>query len=120
LSTSEVAIRVLTLASSQNWLREQSEKWNKDLRFILRKIRVITLLLRHPAVPRHAKLVATCTLGYLVSPIQIIPSFIPIIGQLDDLAVLLTGIKLLRSLAPTPALAECVSRADSTASAGKM
>jgi uncharacterized membrane protein YkvA (DUF1232 family) len=80
LSTSEVAIRVLTLASSQNWLREQSEKWNKDLRFILRKIRVITLLLRHPAVPRHAKLVATCTLGDLVSPIQIIPPFIPIIG----------------------------------------
>jgi uncharacterized membrane protein YkvA (DUF1232 family) len=47
-----------------------------------------TLLLRHPAVPWHAKVVAACSVGYLLSPIQFIPTFIPVIGQLDDLAAL--------------------------------
>src|SRR5256885_4946771 len=117
---SEIAIRVPILASSRTWFREQSEKWNKDLRFPIRETRVITLLLRHPDVPWHAKLLGACTLGYLVSPIQIIPTFIPIIGQLDDLAVLFTGMKLLRALAPKPALAECESKADLSASVGRM
>ena len=103
----DVAITVPDLASGNSWLRAHSAKWNKDLKFLMRQIRILTLLLRHPAVPWPAKLVAAGTVGYLVSPIQLIPSFIPIIGQLDDIAVLLVGMKLLRRLAPKMVLAEC-------------
>ena len=98
--------------NDSSWLRAQSEKWSRDFKFLLRQTRVITLLLRHPAVPWNAKLVAGCTLAYLLSPIQVIPTFIPIIGQLDDLAVLIGGMKLIRLLTPKSVLAECESKLD--------
>ena len=103
----EIAIPVPDLANDDHLAGERSAKWNRDLKFLLRETRVVTLLLRHPDVPWHAKLIAACTLGYLLSPIQVIPTFIPVIGQLDDLAVLLIGMKLLRALTPRTVLAEC-------------
>jgi len=108
----EAAIGIPELASDESWLRQQALKWNRDVKFLIRETRVLSLLLRHPDAPWRAKVVAACTVGYLLSPIQIIPTFIPLIGQLDDLAVLLTGMKLLRRLAPTAALAECEAKAD--------
>jgi uncharacterized membrane protein YkvA (DUF1232 family) len=98
--------------NSSSWIQAQTEKWNRDFKFLIRHTRVLTLLLRHPEVPWQAKLVAACTRGYLFSPVQIIPTFIPIIGQLDDLAVLTVGMKLIRRLAPKSALAECESKGD--------
>jgi uncharacterized membrane protein YkvA (DUF1232 family) len=74
-----------------------------------------TLLLRHPAVPWHAKVVAACSVGYLLSPIQFIPTFIPVIGQLDDLAVLYVGMKLLRVLTPPTLLEESEAHAATAA-----
>jgi len=85
----------------------RTERWKRDLKFLFRQTRVLILLLRHPSVPWHAKLIAACTLGYLLSPIQLIPTFIPIVGQLDDLAVLFLGMKFLRMLAPDVVLADC-------------
>jgi uncharacterized membrane protein YkvA (DUF1232 family) len=73
----------------------------------------MTLILRHPNVPWSARLVAACALGYILSPIQLIPSFIPLIGQLDDLAVLLAGAKVVRVLVPSAVLAQCEGQAES-------
>lgn len=61
-------------------------------------------------MPWYSKLIAASTLGYIVSPIQLIPTFIPVIGQLDDLAVVIVGIKLLRILTPKAALTECEAK----------
>ena len=58
-------------------------------------------------MPWYARLVAACTAGYLFSPIQLIPSFIPLIGFLDDLLVLFAGVKLLQRITPPDVLAEC-------------
>jgi len=80
---------------------------------VVRQTRVMTLILRHPEVPWSAKFVAACALGYIVSPIQLIPSFIPVIGQLDDVAVLFLGAKLVRVIVPSAILAECEGRAES-------
>jgi len=101
--------------AGNSWFQAQTEKWNRDLKFLISNARVLTLLLRHPETPWHAKVVASCTLGYLFSPIHVIPTFIPIIGQLDEMAVLLVAMKLLRLLMPKAALAECQSKADLTA-----
>jgi uncharacterized membrane protein YkvA (DUF1232 family) len=49
--------------------------------------------------------------SYLLSPVQLIPTFIPVIGQLDDIVVLLIGMKLLRRLTPCDVIAECEERA---------
>jgi len=95
------------------WLQEQSTKWNGRLRSVVRQTRVMTFILKHPDVPWSAKCVAACALGYIFSPIQLIPSFIPVIGQLDDLTVLLVGAKLVRMLVPCALLAECEAKAES-------
>jgi uncharacterized membrane protein YkvA (DUF1232 family) len=62
---------------------------------------------RHPRVRWYARLVAACTAAYLFSPIQLIPSFIPVIGFLDDLLVLFVGVKLVQKLISPDVLAEC-------------
>jgi len=84
-------------------------RWFEGLRFLIRQTRIMTSILKHPQVPWHAKLVAGCTVGYLLSPIQLIPTPIPVIGQLDDLAVLIVGMKLVRILTPAALLEECSS-----------
>ena len=106
---------ITTRLDGNSWLRAQTEKWNRDFKFLIRHTRVMTLLLRHPQVPWYAKVVAACTRGYLFSPVQIIPTFIQIIGQIDELAVLIVGMKLIRWLAPNSVVAECESKADLTA-----
>jgi len=107
---SAVIVNVPISRSSNAWLRSQSAKCRQHLKLLLRQTHLITLILRHPDVPWYSKLIAASTLGYLVSPIQLIPTFIPVIGQLDDLAVVIIGIKLLRILTPKTALAECEAK----------
>jgi uncharacterized membrane protein YkvA (DUF1232 family) len=103
--------------SRPSWFRAQMARRRQDLEYVVWQIRVLGLAIKHPQVPWHAKLVAGCAVGYLVSPIQIIPTFIPVIGQLDDLFVLFIGMKLLRKWTPERVLAECETRARSSSSA---
>jgi uncharacterized membrane protein YkvA (DUF1232 family) len=60
----------------------------------------------------YAKLVAACMAGYLFSPIQLIPSYIPVIGFLDDFLVLFVGTKLLQRIIPPDVLINCRQLAD--------
>jgi uncharacterized membrane protein YkvA (DUF1232 family) len=94
---------------------QRSSKYRAEMRRLVRQTRAMTLLLRHPAVPWHAKVVAACSVGYLLSPIQLIPTFIPAIGQLDDLAVLYVGMKVVRVLTPPTLLEECEAHAATAA-----
>jgi len=57
-------------------------------------------LFRHPETPRLAKLVAVLVLAYALSPIDLIPDFIPLIGLLDDVILLPLGIALAVRLTP--------------------
>ena len=59
-------------------------------------------LFKHPQAPRAAKWVAFAVLAYAVSPIDLIPDFIPILGQLDDLIIVPLGIALVVRLTPKP------------------
>ncbi|HET9976708.1 MAG TPA: YkvA family protein [Burkholderiaceae bacterium] len=58
-------------------------------------------LLRHRDTPRMPKLVALLVLAYALSPIDLIPDFIPVLGQLDDLILVPLGIALVVRLTPT-------------------
>jgi uncharacterized membrane protein YkvA (DUF1232 family) len=100
-------------ATTTSWLHRQTEKCNDGLSYLIKQTRFMTLVLRHPRVPWPAKMVAACSVGYIFSPIQLIPSFIPVIGQLDDLAVLVLGMRMLRILTPAPLLTECAAQANS-------
>jgi uncharacterized membrane protein YkvA (DUF1232 family) len=68
---------------------------------------VFYLAFKHPGMPWYARVVAACTAGYLLSPIQLIPSFIPIVGFMDDFVVLFLGAKLLHRITPEGVMAEC-------------
>ena len=86
--------------------------WRQQARQVQTQAHVIYLAFKHPRTPWYAKLVAACTAGYLLSPIQLIPSFIPVIGFLDDLLVLFLGVKLLQRITPPDVLLECRQRAE--------
>jgi uncharacterized membrane protein YkvA (DUF1232 family) len=89
-------------------LREQAQRLHKEAH-------VFYFVLKHPRTRWYAKLVAACTAGYLLSPIQLIPNFIPVIGCLDDVLVVFLGVKLLRRITPTDVLSECRGLADAAA-----
>lgn len=57
-------------------------------------------LMRHPDTPRAPKLVALLVLLYALSPIDLIPDFIPVLGQLDELILLPLGVALAVRLTP--------------------
>lgn len=59
-------------------------------------------LFKHPQTPRGAKIAAVAVLAYVLSPIDLIPDFIPILGQLDDLVIVPLGIALVVRLTPKP------------------
>ena len=56
--------------------------------------------------PWHAKLLVAAVVAYAVSPIDLIPDFIPVLGQLDDLLLLPIGIALAIRLVPPAVLEE--------------
>lgn len=66
---------------------------------------------RDPRTPRVAKLLAGLVVAYALSPIDLIPDFIPVLGLLDELILLPAGLWLVLRLVPAPVMAECRSRA---------
>jgi len=81
--------------------------WARTLR---REIAVVYLAARDPRVPWHAKLVAAAVAAYALSPIDLIPDFIPIIGHLDDVIIIPLGLWLAIRLIPPAVLAEIRAR----------
>lgn len=69
------------------------------------------LAARDPRVPRIAKAVAAVVAAYALSPIDLIPDFIPVLGYLDDLILVPAGILLAIRLIPGPVLADLRARA---------
>jgi uncharacterized membrane protein YkvA (DUF1232 family) len=74
---------------------------------LFRQYRIMLRALRHPGVPWYAKLFCGCAALYVISPIQLIPNFIPIIGQLDDVLLIGLSIKLLKRSVPPAVLDQC-------------
>jgi len=67
--------------------------------------------LRDPRVPWYARLLAAGVVAYALSPIDLIPDFIPVLGYLDDLVVVPLGIALALRLIPPEVMAEARYRA---------
>ena len=99
-----------TVSGKHRRLRALLSTWWKQAQQLKTEAHVYFYAFRHPGMPWYARLVALCTAGYLVSPIQLIPSFIPVIGFLDDFLVLFCGAKLLQRITPPGVLAECRER----------
>ncbi len=75
-------------------------------RGIKRDVQALYLCARDPRVPWYAKALAATVAAYALSPIDLIPDFIPVIGYLDDLIIVPLGIVLAVRLIPPEVLAE--------------
>ena len=64
------------------------------------------LVARDPRVPWYVKVLAMAVAGYALSPIDLIPDFIPVIGYLDDLVIVPLGLLLVVRLVPADIMAE--------------
>jgi len=73
---------------------------------VKRDVCAVYLASRDPRVPWYAKVVAMLVAAYALSPIDLIPDFIPVIGYLDDLLLLPLGILLVIRLVPRELMAE--------------
>lgn len=69
-------------------------------------------LFRHPQTPRIAKVVAAVVVAYAVSPIDLIPDFIPVLGQLDDWVLIPLGVALAVKLTPPEVWQQCLHDAE--------
>jgi len=80
--------------------------WRERVRILKRDVVAIAFAVRDPRVPWYAKAVGTCIVAYALSPIDLIPDFVPVLGYLDDLALVPLGLLLVLRLIPADILAE--------------
>ncbi len=87
--------------------------WKAQAKRLKSEIHALYLATRDPRTPLYAKVLAAFIIGYALSPIDLIPDFIPVLGYLDDLVIVPAGIALLIRLIPTGVLQECREKAQS-------
>jgi uncharacterized membrane protein YkvA (DUF1232 family) len=82
---------------------------------VLLDIRCLYFVFRHPQTRWYVRAMLFLPLAYLCSPIQLIPNFIPVLGQMDDLFVIWLANKLVRRVVDPEILAECRAKAAAVA-----
>jgi len=82
---------------------EQTRQW---ARIVKRDAHAIYLAARDPRVPWYAKALALCVAGYALSPIDLIPDFVPVLGYVDDVIIVPLGILAVVKLIPPEIMAE--------------
>lgn len=99
--------------------------WKDAARRLKREVLVLYFAARDPATPWLARLLAALVAAYALSPIDLIPDMIPVLGLLDDLLLLPLGIWLVLRLVPPEVMAaarrraqDCLERPTSRLAAG--
>lgn len=82
---------------------EQAKQWARSIK---RDVVALWLAARDPRVPLYVKLCAGAVAAYALSPIDLIPDFIPILGLLDDVLIVPLGIVLVVRMIPPALMAE--------------
>ena len=84
------------------------KNWAKAVK---RDVVALWLAARDPRVPWYAKAASGAVAAYALSPIDLIPDFIPVLGFLDDLLIVPLGIMVAVKLIPAPIMADLRARA---------
>jgi uncharacterized membrane protein YkvA (DUF1232 family) len=79
---------------------------------LFRQLTALWFMLKDPRAPRGPKVLAFAVLAYALSPIDLIPDFIPVLGLLDDLILLPLGVALVIWLVPALLWQEMLAKAD--------
>lgn len=89
--------------SSLKGMPGQVKKWAKGIK---RETTALYYAYKDPKCPTVAKVVAIATVAYALSPIDLIPDFIPVVGYLDDAILVPAGILLAKKLIPASIMEE--------------
>ena len=95
------------------------EHWKQKARGLKVEVYALYLAYKDPRTPWFARVFAACVVGYVFSPIDLIPDFIPILGYLDDLVLIPIGVKIALKLIPSELMAENREKAQAVLSRGK-
>ena len=106
------------LDHSYPWSVASLAGWKARARALKRDTYALYLACRDPRVPWYAKALAAAVVAYALSPIDLIPDFIPVLGYLDDLVLVPLGLALVLRLIPAPVMAECRREASARLAAG--
>lgn len=93
-------------------LKERAQKLKNDIPSVF-------LALKHRRTPVLAKVLAAVAVCYMLSPVDLIPDFIPVLGSLDDLILLPALIALTIKLIPGDVWAECREKSGNKWADGK-
>lgn len=92
-------------AGSLGGLGRLKARLGRKARKLKRQIWALYLAWKDPGTPLLARIAIACTLGYALSPIDLIPDFIPVLGYLDDLVILPALVVLAIRLIPREVMA---------------
>jgi uncharacterized membrane protein YkvA (DUF1232 family) len=85
--------------------------WRARVAALKRETLALYLAARHPRTPWYARALVAAIVAYALSPIDLIPDFVPVLGLVDDMLLLPLGIGLALRLIPADVMAECRARA---------
>ena len=88
------------------------EGWKLRVLALKREVGALYLAVHDPRTPWYAKALAIVVVGYALSPIDLIPDFIPVIGYADDLLLIPLGILAVKALIPRGLLDELRQRSN--------
>ncbi len=95
------------------------ERWRQQARRLELEAYRLCLVYRDPRVPWYARLFALGIAGYVLSPIDLIPDFIPVLGHLDDLVLVPLLVVLAIRMIPREVLAESQAAAAARLAQGR-
>lgn len=81
-------------------------RWRARTRRLLREVSTLAVAARDPRTPLAAKVVMVVVVAYAVSPVDLVPDPIPVLGLLDDALLLPLGIALAIRLVPDDVLVD--------------
>ncbi len=87
------------------------KQWKRRVQQLKVETYALYLAYKDPRTPWYAKLLAAGVVAYAVSPIDLIPDFIPVLGVLDDLVIVPLGAALAIKMVPKEVMAECREKA---------
>ena len=87
------------------------ERWKWQAKNLRTETHALYLAYRDPRVSWYAKLTSVCVVAYALSPIDLIPDFVPVLGYLDDLILVPIGIIVARRMIPDHVMQECREKA---------
>jgi len=82
--------------------------WARSLR---NETVALAIAVRDPRTPWYARALGVCVVAYALSPLDLLPDFIPVLGLLDDLVIVPAGLWALRRMIPAPVMHDARERA---------